>query len=490
MGGQIVVVMALCSGLSGCGNGDSAPAAEAPVAAPAVPVITDPLHDITVKEGQSALFFLFATGATEFKWRLGGNGLGVGGAGQIVTGARTLDGVTMSVVASNAAGSVESSARLMVLPDAPPIAAAQVVAGTSHALALTRGGQVLAWGTNEAGQLGDGSTLARLAPIPVRDADGAVLNDIVAVGAGSQNSVALRSDGSVFAWGEGQTVPKPLSAAGTPLTGIAALSAGPSHLVMLKLDGTVLTLGTASLRGNPQSSPDEPSLVVDASGTPLSRITAISAGLGHSLALTLDGTVFAWGSNLQGEVGTAATGNVALAAVPVRAGDGSVLSGIRAVSAGARTSYALRTDGTAVAWGSQSAGALGNRQAQGSSAAPTSVVDGNGRAVAGLRALAANGTAAMALDGNGCVLSWGNNNTFQLGQESFTAQFRANAAQVDANAEGAPLCGVESLSSGTQQNAYVITAAGELRGWGINNGHLGDGGKLPRRVPLLINSAL
>jgi alpha-tubulin suppressor-like RCC1 family protein len=138
----------------------------------------------------------------------------------------------------------------------------QVRAGCSHTLALTSKGHVLAWGANDNGQLGNGSTASSDTPVRVKFASG---TKITAVRAGCDFSLALTSKGHVLAWGyngHGQ-------------------------------------LGDAST-----ASSDTPVRVKFASGT---KVTAISAGENFSLARTSKHHALAWGLNSDGQLGTGST---------------------------------------------------------------------------------------------------------------------------------------------------------------------------------------
>jgi alpha-tubulin suppressor-like RCC1 family protein len=116
---------------------------------------------------------------------------------------------------------------------------AGVSAGQYHTLVLKTDGSVWAFGANSYGQLGDQTTTLRTSPVAVKLADGAALTGVVTVAAGSNHSLALKSDGTVVAWGynsNGQlgdtTTTQRTSAVpvklldGTPLTGVIAIAAG------------------------------------------------------------------------------------------------------------------------------------------------------------------------------------------------------------------------------------------------------------------------
>ena len=243
-----------------------------------------------------------------------------------------------------------------------------VSAGAFWSMALKSDGTVWDWGSNTNGQLGDNTTDNSPLPVQVKDASGSGnLTGITAIAGGDYwYSLALKSDGTVWAWGnndDGQLgdgtqfinrlLPVQVKdTAGTGnLTGITAISAGFGHNLALKSDGTVWAWGLDNLGqlGDNTTSGD-PSLlpvqVKDAAGTSnLTNIVAIAAGYQHSLAVKSDGTVWAWGSNDHGELGDNTT---SVRHLPVQV---IGLSGVTAVAGGAYNSVALKSDGTVWIWG-------------------------------------------------------------------------------------------------------------------------------------------
>jgi hypothetical protein len=165
-----------------------------------------------------------------------------------------------------------------------------------------------------------------------------------AIAAGDIHSLALKSDGTVVAWGrnnDGQsTVPGGLST-------VAAIAAGGYHNLALKSNGTVVAWGDSFF--------GQSTVPVGLSG-----VVAIAAGSWHSLALRSDGTVVAWGAGGPGQSGTEHWGQSTVpsdldSTVAIAAGgshslafrsDGTVVAG------GEEHSLALKSDGTVVAWGS------------------------------------------------------------------------------------------------------------------------------------------
>ena len=216
-----------------------------------------------------------------------------------------------------------------------------LAAGGSHNLALRSDGTVAAWGYNYYGQT----------TLPYG------LINVVALAASKFHSLALRSDGTVAAWGYnyyGQTT-LPVG-----LSNVVAISAGYYHSLALRSDGTVAAWGYNA----------EGQSTIPAG---LSNVVAIAAGGSHSLALSSDGTIAAWGDNTYGQtiIPAGLSNVVALAAstyhnLALRS-DGTVvawgsnyygqstipagLNNVVAISAGYYHSLALRSDGTVVAWG-------------------------------------------------------------------------------------------------------------------------------------------
>ena len=117
----------------------------------------------------------------------------------------------------------------------------------SHAVALKNDGTVWAWGSNGYGQLGDGTTTGRNIPVQVSD-----LTGVTAISAGDSHTVALKNDGTVWAWGlnnycqlgDGTNTNRntPVQVIGLRTDGIA-ISAGGLHTVALKNNGTVWAWG-------------------------------------------------------------------------------------------------------------------------------------------------------------------------------------------------------------------------------------------------------
>ncbi len=199
----------------------------------------------------------------------------------------------------------------------------RVAAGKAmHALALRSDGTVWSWGTEYYGYLGNGTaTLQRSLARPVLTVSGAVLSGVASITAGDEHSVAVRRDGTVYAWGNntnGQLgigvagsstssmrAVKVMAGAGVALTGVAAAVATKDATLFLKADGSVWGVGSNNFRqlGNAASGTHVyPVRVLDLRGVALTGIRAVAAREWHALAVRTNGTVYAWGTYSPGYV--------------------------------------------------------------------------------------------------------------------------------------------------------------------------------------------
>jgi alpha-tubulin suppressor-like RCC1 family protein len=252
----------------------------------------------------------------------------------------------------------------------------QVAAGWAFSVALRRDGTVVTWGIGSQGQLGDGGTANQSAPVVVNGIGGTgTLGDVVAIACGEFHVIALRADGTVVSWGQdsygvlgdggsaNRSFPVSVLGLGGPATAVAASSV---HSMALMNDHTVKTWGYGlhgELGNGSASNSMSPVQVLAVGGSGmLSNVTAIFGGLTHCLALLGDGTMVAWGTNSAGQLGDNSSTDRSTP-VPVQAvGGGGHLASVVGIAAGSSHSLALLRDGTAVAWGAASSGQLGDGQ--------------------------------------------------------------------------------------------------------------------------------
>jgi alpha-tubulin suppressor-like RCC1 family protein len=276
-----------------------------------------------------------------------------------------------------------------------------IAAGTNDSLALLSNGTVMAWGGNESGQLGDGSTVESAVPVAVKG-----LTGVTAIAAGGEHCLALLSDGKVMAWGaneDGQLGTGDLSNHNVPvavkaLTGVAAIAAGGEYSLALLGEGTVMAWGAdeygqlgnsaVETRGGGEEGEEEVRFSdVPVAVNGLSEVSAIVAGVRHSLALLKGGTVMAWGADEFGQLGDGSIVRSEEAPVAV-----SGLAGVAAISAGGEHSMALLGNGTVMTWGEDKYGELGDGLAGEPSDVPVTV-----GALREAKSIAAGGSHDLAL---------------------------------------------------------------------------------------------
>lgn len=245
--------------------------------------------------------------------------------------------------------------------------AKHIAAGDNHSCAVTLDGKVLCWGDNSAGQLGNNSTVNSLTPIEV---DGLVETEVEAVAAGRSHTCALTRAGEVLCWGlnsvgqlgDNSTDDSPVPVRVAGLAGVIAITAGrgkassatADHACALKETGGVVCWGyNGDGRLGNDSSTDSP-FPVEVSGLD-SGVMAVSAGTGHVCALRDDQTVWCWGANSQSQLGD---GTLERSFVPVQAEIDSVV----ALGAGAAHTCAIKSDDSVWCWGYNKYGQLGNNK--------------------------------------------------------------------------------------------------------------------------------
>jgi alpha-tubulin suppressor-like RCC1 family protein len=324
-------------------------------------------------------------------------------------------------------------------------------AGEAHGLAIVGGG-VVAWAHNRSGELGNGTTTDSAIPVSVVG-----LSNVVGIAAGDANSVAVLGDGSVWTWGHNATgelgngsttdrsTPGPVTGLGSG-AGVVRVAAGGSHVLALKSDGTVLAWGNnhSGELGNGTTT-DSPTPVTVSGLGPGSGVVAIAGGGSFSLALKSDGSVLAWGDNVSGELGN---GTTTSSPTPVAVSGLGPGSGVVKIVGGGSSSYALHSSGALSAWGNNGAGELGDGAAPTDHHVPETVPG-----LPPLADIAAGDEHAVAVATSGAVLSWGDNLLGQLGDGTMIQ--RKTPVAVTGLGAGS---GITNVFAGGR-SSYAFTAA-------------------------------
>lgn len=347
-------------------------------------------------------------------------------------------------------------------PPPPPAVAvtARVAAGNGFSLALKNNGTVFAWGDQQVGQLGNdvisGST--QRTPQPVLS-----LTNVRGIAAGEFHVLALRGDGAVFAWGSnadgklglstvGGLFPRPQQVGG--LVNVVAIATGVEHSLALRSDGVVLAWGKNS---EGQLGLGDTTLRAAPTAVPgLTNVQAIAAGGFQSFAIRSDGSVWSWGFNGNGELGLSDSTNRP-SPTQVTALNGL---GVRQIAAGGAHTLARTIDGRVFGWGFSGQGQTGRSTAFGNSFS-TFLTPGPVAGLSDVVQIAAGDAHSIARLANGSVRTWGHAGEGRLGNDTSgvtASQFTPQTVNID---------GVTDVAAGTN-HTLVLLQNGRVGCFGSN----------------------
>jgi len=300
-----------------------------------------------------------------------------------------------------------------------------IAGGEAAGYALDKDGGIWAWGDNENGQLGDGTVTPSSTPVRVRAASGA-LPVFTAIAGGYTSVYALDKDGGIWAWGsnnggqlgngttQGSPIPVRVQAGTEPLPVFTAIAAKSATGYALDKDGGIWAWGDNyfyQLGNNSTTLRSANPVRVQAGSEPLPVFTAIAASYANGYGLDKDGGIWAWGHNQNGELGN---GTTTSSRTPVRVQAASgLLPVFTAIAAGSSSGYGLDMGGSIWAWGPGSSGQLGNGTTA-EALNPVRVTAASG-ALPPFTTIAIGSNTAHAQDEDGVRWAWGWNSSGQLG---------------------------------------------------------------------------
>lgn len=356
--------------------------------------------------------------------------------------------------------------------------------GATHTCVINSDAEVLCWGDNEWGQLGDGTTESNLIPTLLSGLG----SGAIAIASEELYTCALTNDGKVFCWGGnemGDITYPPLDSRLTPTpigglpTNIVDLAVGRAHACALDADGSIICWGKndkGQLGDGTTTDSTVPMHVVDAPD----NIISIDAGYANTCALTSDGNVYCWGDNKLGQIGD---GTLEPRLTPTLA---TRLPGnIAAITVQQDHSCALSENGAVYCWGLS---LFGEAEEINTNDDPkVSPVEGLPKDII---AITAGGTHNCALTGGDNIYCWGNNMMNQLGDSTdLVSQLDVASDEWKESIKKPPVQVINLpydivLVAAGLAHTCALTESEEIFCWGWNAGRqLGDRTTMTRPTP-------
>lgn len=331
-----------------------------------------------------------------------------------------------------------------------------VAAGASHGLALRSDGTVWAFGADTIGALGLGSITST--PSPVRIVS---LSNVVSIASALGHSLAADTSGRVWAWGNnssGQLGLGDTNARTTPVqvTGISnalSVASGLRHSLVLLRDGRLMAFGT-NVNGQLGNGITNAAQLTPVAVNTLTNVVEVAAGAEHSVALTAAGEVWTWGYAGNKALGDSSTSDTSQ---PLKV-PSSLVTGISTIASGQRHVLVVKTNGQVLSWGQNGAGQLGF--AGGPTSTPTLV-----STLSGIRKVSAGLNSSAVISTGGEVSIFG-------------ANFLVGAAWPNLMSTPQALACEKRMALGAYGNGFLLTIAedGSVWGRGANDkGQLGEG---------------
>ena len=358
----------------------------------------------------------------------------------------------------------------------------QVSLGFDHSAAITEDGSLYMWGSNEYGQLGNGTTEDSYVPIKIMD--NVVFADIgdnaISTGNATFNSAAVTIDGSLYMWGENYCgfLGNGISGGDTfnydegidsnlpikILDNIASVSIGNLSCGAIAKEGSLYMWGW-NWDGQLGDGTDEDSNVPVKI---MENVISVSLGADRNAAITTDGSLYMWGSGQLGN-GTHRDSNV-----PIK-----IMDNVASICLDFDSCAAITKDGSLYMWGKNDVGRFGNGRTEYYSLVPLKIMDN-------VVSVSLRYDVCAAITADGSLYMWGDNNYGLLGNGMSGGEYDKYDEGIDSNVPIKIMDNVVSVSLEFDHVA-AITKDGSLYTWGDGvGGQLGNGTDESSNIPVKI----
>jgi alpha-tubulin suppressor-like RCC1 family protein len=323
----------------------------------------------------------------------------------------------------------------------------QVDAGSLQTAAIKTDGTLWTWGDGSFGKLGDAQVTARSTPITTFSGG----NNWKQVSSGRDHASAIKTDGTLWIWGNssygrlgnGVTTGN----ISTPVTTFSGgtnwkqVSSGERHTTAIKTDGTLWTwgLGNNGRLGNGVTAGNRSTPITTFSGG--NNWKQVSSGGYHIAAIKTDGTLWVWGAGSDGRLGNGVTTGSISTPVTTFAGGNNW----KQVSSGGSHTAAIKTDGTLWTWGSGSNGRLGNGVTTGNRSTPVTTFSGGNN----WKQVSSVNSHIAAIKTDGTLWVWGAGSDGRLGNGVTTGNISTPVTTFSGGTNW------KQVSAGTQHTAAI-----------------------------------
>lgn len=370
----------------------------------------------------------------------------------------------------------------------------QVEAGYEFSFALTESGRVFAWGSNDRGQLGDGGYTVRYKPEEITENFGD--EKVIRLSCGGFHSFAMTESGQIFSWGynaygslgNGDKLNKNLPQNITENFNderVVDIVSGYTHSFAITETGRIFAWGANSkgqLGNGNKIDQDLPQDISSSFGS--EKIVQLKTGVFSSMALTEDGEVFAWGSNIYGQLGN---GDNTDSITPQKI-QANLLNNEKVVqiSSGVYSVYALTEQNQIYSWGMNTYGQLGN----GNNTSSNVPINITSKFSEKIKDIYASGYHTIAETTSGRLFVWGHNAYGSVGAGNFNLYYNLPYEIEGNNFNNEKVAQI----SGGGHHTLIITNDKKIFAWGQNiYGQIGIGNaenqNLPNNITSIFNIA-
>jgi alpha-tubulin suppressor-like RCC1 family protein len=343
---------------------------------------------------------------------------------------------------------------------------ASISTGFDYIMGIKTDGTLWGWGYNGYGQLGDGTITSKCTPVQIATDTWTS----VAAGGSYAHTVAIKTDGTLWAWGSNyyyQLGDGTASQQNTPVqigvdTTWVSVAVGSGYTLASKNE-TLWSWGynLYGQLGKGTLAPYEPGQIVGATNW-----SKVSVGYRHTMGLQNDGTLWAWGDNSTAQLGD---GTTLYQYNPMKIGMANWLL----IDTRAFSSFGIQTDGILWAWGNNAGYQLGTGDSV-DRISPTQI------GVAAWLSVSAGISHSLGIQSDGTLWAWGDNGSGQLGDGTLVGKSMPTQIGV----------ATWALVSAGSAHTLGIKSDGTLWAWGDNgSGQLGDGTTVSKSFPVQIGTA-